>query len=145
MNWYQELESPSTVSFDFDCTLTMPHWSWEDQVWRGGMEPNWDNIQRMTKYHEAGHRIVVVTSRNEEAEKTHDQDNGRISVADFIAKYKLPVDEIYFTSGDDKGPQLAEIGAVIHHDDFQPDIESAEEHGIQAVKIPHPDDKNELV
>jgi hypothetical protein len=33
------------------------------------------------------------------------------------------------------------MGVNKHYDDFQPEIEALKEHGIEGIKVPHPDDK----
>lgn len=108
--WFEQ-ESKGLVTFDFDCTLTKPQFI--DDEWieadpkQDGVEHS-ENHEIMRKYATQGYTIWIVTSR---------YDNLKQEVEDFVKKHNLPVSNIICTNGKDKGPILARIGSLIHHDD----------------------------
>lgn len=111
------------VSFDFDGTLV----GYEDAVGRGAWRPLVRNIVKMKRHAREGHRTIVVTRRSKWMD--HLSDPG---VLEFVRRYNLPVDVIYFTEGDYKGPLLARLRVDLHYDDDPDEIESAHRYGVVA-------------
>lgn len=142
MNFKEWIGNTRVVSFDFDSTLTKPHWSDSDELWvaadpREEDAPNWDNIALMRKFAEQGFEIIIVTSRSE---------GQRGEVGEFVKKYKLPVKEIICTNGRDKGPILQQLGVEAHHDDLEQQHEDPQMvFKGKWVKVYHPMDDYDRV
>ena len=101
-----ELNQQPMVSFDFDDTLAI---SCTDQGdWTS--LPNFEMLDLLRQYATDGCRVAVISSREE-------GDKGEI--VEFVQRYKLPVAKIICTDGDFKGPILAALGVVVHHDDLE--------------------------
>lgn len=139
MNFKMWLEntSPGVVTFDFDSTMTTPWWCPDEERWREGdpMNPDHshsDNIALMRKFAAEGYTIHIVTARSPMEVP---------QVREFIHEHKLPVTDIFPTNGEPKGPILAQLGSLIHHDDLPQSVEDPQ-HVFQGqwVKIFHPAD-----
>ena len=96
------------VSFDFDGTLH-----------RGG-RPLWPAMGLLRWHHQAGHRVMIVTTRTETHERpswyrAHEPD--RVLVHEFVRRYRLPVKEIAFTWHQPKVAMLLRNGIDLHYDD----------------------------
>jgi phosphoserine phosphatase len=116
-----EGDSKGLITFDFDSTLTKPQWSDEDEMWneadptKKGVEHS-ENHKLMNKYASEGYTIWIVTSRRQQNVK---------EVWDFVKNHKLPVSNVIATNGEEKGPILANLNALIHHDDMPKDTEDS--------------------
>ena len=105
----------TTVSFDFDGVL---HTSTDP----GTLDPtelfNWwewepaKNIHEiLRKEYRSGHKIIIVTSRNEILNWM------RRSIMEFVKEYNLPIDELVFTYNLSKKKILLEKKVIRHYDD----------------------------
>ena len=70
--------------------------------------------------HEAGHRVIIVTTRTEAHElprwwRVHEPD--RVVVRQFLKRYRLPVRSVAFTSHQSKVATLIRNGIELHYDD----------------------------
>jgi len=108
------LEGQFLVSFDFDDTLFM----------RPEGNPIWANIELLFNESKAGQRIIVVTARDSSESPW---------VETLLSQFALPVEKVYYTSNQLKGPLLKELGVQIHYDDSGHQLQSAIEHGIKAI------------
>ena len=96
------------VSFDFDGTLH-----------RDG-RPLWPAIGLLRWHHDAGHRVIIVTTRTKSHERPswwriHEPD--RLLVHGFIKRYRLPVKHVAYTSHQPKIDTLIRLGIDLHYDD----------------------------
>ena len=96
------------VSFDFDGTLH-----------RDG-RPLWPAMGLLRWHHQAGHRVMIVTTRTEAHERrswwrVHEPQ--RVLIHEFIRRYRLPVNAIDYTSHQPKVTALIRIGIELHYDD----------------------------
>ena len=127
-------EEKGIISFDFDSTLTQPIWDSDDEMWTSEKNaPNKENIIKLIKLSQQGHKIIIVTSRSPSERK---------GVEEFVAKHNLPVEEIHTTDGD-KGAKLVELGVVMHFDDATQSWDDSQ--GLfkgKWVKVFHPWDKD---
>jgi len=78
------------------------------------------------EHYRKGYKTIVVTSRKKE-----DLENIYIE----MQHEGLPVQHIFHTSGELKGPLLKKIGSTLHYDGDDKQIESARAHGIEAIKV----------
>lgn len=116
----------SVVTFDFDETLCM----------RDG-SPNQPMLDLVKKYAEDGYKCYVVTARDRKHDESRwilKNDPSRVRVKDFVREHNLPIKQCHFTGHQLKGPTLKKIGSVLHYDDKEEELESAREHGVEAVK-----------
>ena len=121
-------------SFDFDDTLCGE---------KTGI-PNPVMIELLHKHFSDGCDIYIVTARDERHECEEWQINfmpNRVLIKEFIKQHKLPVKEIHYTCHEPKGWLLKELGIELHYDDSLTQLESAKEHGIEAI---HPKDVENL-
>ncbi len=127
----------SVVTYDFDCTLTKPHFNEPNGTWDEGDAENPDDVnhdylRKMRKDASMGHTIYIVTSRSEEE---------AFQVKQFVARHKLPVKEVVATNGKDKGPVLKKLKSIRHHDDQPKMLEDPESvWDGEWKKVPHPMD-----
>ena len=119
------------VTFDFDDTLTLPHYDEEEELWTTGLEPNKKTISAMKKFASKGYEVKIVTSR-------HGTGNHKKDVATFVQKHNLPVKDIIFTNGKYKADTLERIGSVLHYDDDTEEISRIKSKGIKVIHIKHP-------
>jgi len=96
------------VSFDFDGTLH-----------RDG-QPLWPAMGLLRWHHEAGHRVIIVTTRTESHERpswwrVHEPD--RVLVQCFLHRYRLFVQQVAYTSHQPKITTLVRHGIELHYDD----------------------------
>ena len=117
--------------FDFDDTLTLPHYDEEEELWTTGLEPNKKTISAMKKFASKGYEVKIVTSR-------HGTGNHKKDVATFTKKHNLPVKDIIFTNGKYKADTLERIGSVLHYDDDTEEISRIKSKGIKVIHIKHP-------
>jgi FMN phosphatase YigB (HAD superfamily) len=122
------------VTFDFDDTLTLPHYDEEEELWTTGLEPNKKTISALKKFASKGYEVKIVTSR-------HGTGNHKKDVATFAKKHSLPVKDIIFTNGKDKVYTLLRIGSVLHYDDDPYELSLIKNKGIKTIHIVHPLDK----
>jgi hydroxymethylpyrimidine pyrophosphatase-like HAD family hydrolase len=122
------------VTFDFDDTLTLPHYDEEEELWTSGLEPNKKTISALKKFASNGYEVKIVTSR-------HGTGKHKKDVATFAKKYSLPVKDIIFTNGKDKVHTLLRIGSVLHYDDDPHELSLIKSKGIKTIHIVHPLDK----
>ena len=119
------------VTFDFDDTLTLPHYDEEEELWTTGLEPNKKTISAMKKFASKGYEVKIVTSR-------HGTGNHKKDVATFTKKHNLPVKDIIFTNGKYKADTLERIGSALHYDDDTEEISRIKSKGIKVIHIKHP-------
>ena len=119
------------VTFDFDDTLTLPHYDEEEELWTSGLEPNKKTISAMKKFASKGYEVKIVTSR-------HGTGNHKKDVATFTKKHNLPVKDIIFTNGKYKADTLERLGSVLHYDDDTEEISRIKSKGIKVIHIKHP-------
>ena len=119
------------VTFDFDDTLTLPHYDEEEELWTTGLEPNKKTISAMKKFASKGYEVKIVTSR-------HGTGNHKKDVANFAKKHNLPVKDIIFTNGKYKADTLERIGSVLHYDDDTEELSRIKSKGIKVIHIKHP-------
>ena len=119
------------VTFDFDDTLTLPHYDEEEELWTAGLEPNKKTISAMKKFASKGYEVKIVTSR-------HGTGNHKKDVAMFTKKHNLPVKDIIFTNGKYKADTLERIGSMLHYDDDTEEISRIKSKGIKTIYIKHP-------
>ena len=123
-------EEKKVITFDFDDTLALSHWD-EEVDWWVHDGPQDYMMQRFRDFKEKGYKVYIVTSRHKNQE-----DNTRPSsttVADFVQKYNLQPDGIFFTDGRPKIKRLLSLGSIMHHDDDPGDILDARANNIEAV------------
>ena len=119
------------VTFDFDDTLTLPHYDEEEELWTSGLEPNKKTISALKKFASNGYEVKIVTSR-------HGTGKHKKDVAMFTKKHNLPVKGIIFTNGKYKADTLERIGSVLHYDDDTEEISRIKSKGIKVIHIKHP-------
>lgn len=119
------------VTFDFDDTLTLPHYDEEEELWTSGLEPNKKTISALKKFASKGYEVKIVTSR-------HGTGKHKKDVATFAKKHNLPIKDIIFTNGKYKADTLERIGSVLHYDDDTEEISRIKSKGIKTVYIKHP-------
>jgi FMN phosphatase YigB (HAD superfamily) len=133
-------------SFDFDNTLIRYHTLEDGDVeYIGDHE---ENIQLVKDLAADGHKVIIVTSRFEPKrrdEKTgypikHPNDKAP-SPDELIATRGLPIDEIWYTSGEHKAKKLADLGVTHHWDDDKEEVAAAEAVGIGATYVPAPEEE----
>ena len=122
------------VTFDFDDTLTLPHYNDEEELWTTGLEPNKKTILALKKFASKGYEVKIVTSR-------HGTGRHKKDVATFAKKHSLPIKDIIFTNGKDKVHTLLRIKSVLHYDDDTHELSLIKSKGIKIVHIKHPLDK----
>jgi len=111
-NFIDSTEKSKIASFDFDETLAVE------------MEPIWECIEALIDYSNQGYKIVIVTAR----------DNYQKSeVEHFVESWELPVEDIICTNMELKGPYLEKIGAELHVDDNEEQLQSVKDHGVKAI------------
>ena len=120
------------VTFDFDDTISLSHWSDEVDGWEH-IGPHTPFIEKLRMHKLKGNTIYIVTSRHEKYESQAEATSHQRSVQEFVDDYNLPVDGIYFTNGKSKIETLLTLGSKIHHDDDPEDITDAIENGIEAI------------
>ena len=119
------------VTFDFDDTLTLPHYDEEEELWTAGLEPNKKTISALKKFASKGYEVKIVTSR-------HGTGKHKKDVATFAKKHNLPIKDIIFTNGKYKADTLERIGSVLHYDDDTEEISRIKSKGIKTIYIKHP-------
>ena len=114
------------VSFDFDGTLH-----------REG-HPLWPSLALVRWHEQCGHHVVIVTSRTECHEKAewwraHEPD--RLVIAGFLSRYRLPVQDVFFTQHQPKADTLLRHGIELHYDDDPQEVALAQAAGVQSVLL----------
>ena len=114
------------VSFDFDGTLH-----------RDG-HPLWPAMGLLRWHQEAGHRVMIVTTRTESHElaawwSVHEPN--RVVVHEFVRRYRLPVQGVAFTAHQPKAATLVRNGIELHYDDDPAEEVSAAGTDIQVVVL----------
>jgi FMN phosphatase YigB (HAD superfamily) len=124
------------VSFDFDGTLTR----WTPDLHGFHEEPYIPALTRLLFWHRMGRKIYIVTHRTKELEGNkaflgHGKD--KMKIAEFIERCRVPVsmNDVIFTKFGDKGEALNRIGAVLHYDDEDDNLNSASNAGVIAVRV----------
>jgi len=134
MSWYGFVkESQKIISFDFDSTITKPYFNEEEEIWeeKGYRD---EIVDLMRQEVSNGNKVIIVTSRLERYSQ---------EVYNAVEELNLPVSGVYFTNSEDKGPTLQRLNVSVHYDDDEVEIQSAEEHGVKAVRVWHPFDLQE--
>ena len=129
-------------SFDFDNTLIRYHTLEDGDVEYIG--PHEKNIQLVKDLANDGHKVIIVTSRFEP--KKRDKKgfpikrpwDDALSPEELIAKFDLPIEEIYYTSGNLKTKTLAALGVTHHWDDDKDEVEAALAAGLGVTKVDVP-------
>lgn len=114
------------VSFDCDGTLH-----------RDG-RPMWPAMGLLRWHHEAGHLVVIVTTRTEVHERPdwwRVHESNRVLIHDFIGRYRLPVNGIAFTSHQRKVATLLQNEIELHYDDDLAEEAAAVGTGIHIVLL----------
>ncbi|MCA9100053.1 MAG: hypothetical protein KDA63_02825 [Planctomycetales bacterium] len=114
------------VSFDFDGTLH-----------RDG-RPLWPAMGLLRWHHDAGHRVIIVTTRTESHERPswwriHEPD--RVLVQRFLRRYRLPVKHVAYTSHQPKIDTLIRKGIELHYDDDPAEEAAAVGTGVHIVLL----------
>jgi len=114
------------VSFDFDGTLH-----------RDG-RPLWPAMGLLRWHHQSDHRVMIVTTRTETHEhptwwRVHEP--RRVLIADFLARYRLPVQSVIYTSHLAKAETLVRRGIELHYDDDPNEVAMAADTGVQVVLL----------
>ena len=96
------------VSFDFDGTLH-----------RDG-RPLWPAMGLLRWHDQAGHRVMIVTTRTESHEhpkwwRVHEPN--RVLIYEFVRRYRMPVKGVSFTSHQPKVATLVRHRIELHYDD----------------------------
>jgi hypothetical protein len=120
------------VTFDFDDTLSLSHWSDEFDGYEY-IGPHTPFIEKLKMHKLKGNTVYIVTSRYEEGESRAKATSYQRSVQEFVDEHGLSVDGIYFTNGKSKIETLLTLGSKIHHDDDPEDIADSKENGIEAI------------
>ena len=143
-NWkrylIEDMYEPKTITFDFDNTIMMTR---PDEDWGQVVDgPNKDVIEIMRDHKQKNHRVIVVTSRMKANETggPYDPDHPAYmpSVAEYLEKQNVVVDQIIFTNGNLKVDKLIELGSDLHFDDDEEELNAADEKGIKTVQIRNP-------
>ena len=143
-NWkrylVEDMYEPRTITFDFDNTIMMTR---PDEDWGQVVDgPNKDVIKLMKKHKQMGDKVLVVTSRlkRNETGGPYDRDHPAHmpSVADYLEKFNISVDDVIFTDGDLKAEKLVELGSDLHFDDDEEELKAANEKNIKTVQIRNP-------
>jgi acid phosphatase class B len=129
---YKGDQSKPVISFDFDDTIYKLTWDDEENDYVrdeqnqiiGELDQEISDL--IYKYHKAGKKVVVVTSR---MDATMDE------VREFIKKHNLPIQEIHNTNFEPKVFTLEKIGASVHYDDDIEEIRPLKSRGIEGVHI----------
>jgi len=114
------------VSFDFDGTLH-----------RDG-RPLWPAMGLLHWHHDAGHRVIIVTTRTESHERPswwHIHEPSRLLVYGFIKRYRLPVKHVVYTSHQPKIATLIRHGIELHYDDDRTEEAAAVGTGVHIVLL----------
>jgi FMN phosphatase YigB (HAD superfamily) len=144
-NWRKYLKETDNLeqnvySFDFDNTLIRYHTLEDGDVeYTGDHE---ENIQLVKDLAADGNKVIIVTSRFEPKERDletgypvkHPEDKAP-SPDELIATRGLPIDEIWYTSGEHKAKMLADLGVTHHWDDDEEEVAAAEAAGIGATFV----------
>lgn len=114
------------VSFDFDGTLH-----------RDG-KPLWPAMGLLRWHHQLEHRVIIVTTRTESHEhptwwRVHKP--RRVLIADFLARYRLPVLIVIYTSHQAKAETLVRRGIELHYDDDPNEVAMAADAAVQVVLL----------
>jgi acid phosphatase class B len=136
MNWYKKAQMAmrKVVSFDFDSTIFHTYWDEEENDFvrneaTGEIEGdlNEEIAGLIRSYSSKGWKVILVTSRT----------SGQMQeVEEFVAKHSLPLEEIHSTNGALKAPLLKELGAIIHYDDDDAEINAIRQiGGIEAIQV----------
>ncbi|MEI7486549.1 MAG: HAD hydrolase family protein [Chryseobacterium sp.] len=122
-----EWEQPDIISFDFDDTLCLKH----------GV-PNEEIVKILKNYHREGCTCIIVTARNHEHESEEwwrENQPNRTTIIKFLKKNQIPIEKIFFTNHEPKGPILKKLNVKLHYDDKDEELESAKDHGIKTIKV----------
>lgn len=108
-------QTKGVVTFDFDCTLTVPVWDAENELWLPGnpADPNHlnpKNIERLRQYARDGYTVVIVSSRAPGGSEEEE-------VRQTVERLQLPVADVICTGGN-KGQALSQLNSLVHHDDM---------------------------
>ena len=114
------------VSFDFDGTLH-----------RDG-RPLRPAMGLLRWHHDAGHRVIIVTTRTEAHERpswwrAHEPD--RVLVRKFLTRYRLPAKDVVYTSHQPKIASLICHGIELHYDDDPAEEAAAVGTGVHIVLL----------
>jgi ribonucleotide monophosphatase NagD (HAD superfamily) len=96
------------LSFDLDGTLH-----------RDG-RLRWQAMGLLRWHQEAGHRVMIVTTRTEAHERPNwwrIYEPRRVVIADFLARYRLPMESVAFTAHQPKATSLKRHEIALHYDD----------------------------
>lgn len=122
------------VSFDFDNTIFILDWDDENGYYKfDPKDPetptghiNQSIVNLINQHNSQGWKCICVTSRSQNESK---------QVNKVIMDNSLPINEIYFTNGQDKVFKLKELGVSKHYDDDPIEIQYLKNSGIEGIKV----------
>lgn len=120
-------QESDTVSFDFDDTL----------CFASGI-PNQKIIDILLNFYKNGKKCIIVTARDHSHESEDwyaKNEPERTLVLNFIKKYQLPIEKVYFTNHEPKGKLLKNLNVLCHYDDKDEELESASKYGVKGIKV----------
>ena len=116
----------STITFDFDETLTQPIWNEAIQEFEQSSNPNLKAIAKLKQLYDEGNEIFIVTSRMDNKE-----------IVEFVNNHGLVVLEIFCTAGRLKASQLQKLKSTMHFDDDENEAIANHELGIITTIVSH--------
>lgn len=119
------------VSFDFDDTLTN---SWDNSARYDtsiDVGLNQTTLAKVRQHLSQGDKVIIVTARSDSPDSQRD-------VEDFLRHFQIPIDEVHYTNGDLKASTLVHLGASMHYDDDEDEINELQRIApdITPVRIP---------
>lgn len=114
------------VSFDFDGTLH-----------RDG-RPLWPAMGLLLWHHQAGHRVMIVTTRTEAHERPswwRIHEPNRVLVHGFLRQYRLPMKHVVYTAHQLKVATLVRNAIELHYDDDPAEEAAAVGTGVHIVLL----------
>ena len=129
MKKLNENKNGKVVTFDFDNTIIKSYEEsndGEETIYQyGGINPQ--IIARIKKFKQAGTTVLVVSSRTQALEVPES------SIQVMLDRFKIQVDGVFYTNGNEKAQKLYELGSSLHYDD-----DTKEREAITAYKKLHP-------
>tara|TARA_Y100000034_G_C6770561_1_gene343741 strand:+ start:413 stop:769 length:357 start_codon:yes stop_codon:yes gene_type:complete len=109
------------ISIDFDDTLYFN---------KSTIKYNKKLIKFIKSYNKVKYDFIIVTARNEEYDNF-----AEMKIDDFIETTKLPIQNVYFTDGADKGSLLKKLHVNLHIDNDLDQIKSCKENDINVIYL----------
>jgi hypothetical protein len=126
----------SLLSWDFDGTLA--------RFVRHDKEGRWFErgyavvTRRLRQMAKRGHRNIIVTHRAKQLEGNpifYRPEYRGLTIQNLVESLDLPVQDVIFTAQGDKGSLLRQMGAFMHYDDQNDNLEAVARHGIIGVRV----------